>query len=139
MSTTQTDFRGPLQGTEDVKRVALGSAAGAVIENYDFVGFGTASALYFGAAFFPGSDPRAGLPLSFATVGVAFVAGPFGGIAGGHPGDKIGRTPVLIASLLLMGIATFAIGLLPTYAKAGALAPALLAIVRIIQAIAYGA
>ena len=81
----------------------------------------------------------AGILSSFATLGVGFIARPFGGIVGGHLGDKIGRKPVLIASLLLMGIATFAIGLLPTYAQAGTLAPALLVIVRIIQGIAYGA
>ena len=85
----------------------------AVIETYDFIGFGTAAALYFGRAFFPNSSPLAGTLLSFATLGVGFVARPLGGIIGGHLGDKVGRKPVLVASLILMGLATFAIGLLP--------------------------
>src|SRR5688572_25009536 len=139
MDGNALDIRGPIHGTKDVKRVALASAAGAVIESYDFIGFGTAAALYFGNAFFPGGDPIVGTLSSFATLGVGFVARPIGGIIGGHLGDRIGRKPVLVASLLLMGLATFAIGLLPTYATAGAWAPAMLVIVRIIQGLAYGA
>lgn len=139
MGQTQLDIRGPVHGTSDVRRVALGSTAGAVIESYDFIGFGTAAALYLGQAFFPGGDPIVGTLASFATLGVGFVARPLGGIVGGHLGDKVGRKPVLVASLLLMGFATFAIGLLPTYAMVGAWAPALLVTVRIIQGLAYGA
>lgn len=139
MGETQLSMRGPVHGTSDVRRVALGSTAGAVIESYDFIGFGTAAALYLGAAFFPGGNPTVGVLSSFATLGVGFVARPLGGIIGGHLGDKVGRKPVLIASLLLMGFATFAIGLLPTYATIGAWAPALLVTVRIIQGLAYGA
>ena len=139
MGESQLDIRGPVHGTSDVRRVALGSTAGAVIESYDFIGFGTAAALYLGQAFFPGGDPIAGTLAAFATLGVGFVARPLGGIIGGHLGDKVGRKPVLVASLLLMGFATFAIGLLPTYAMVGAWAPALLVTVRIIQGLAYGA
>ena len=94
---------------------------------------------YLNTAFFPSDDPMAGTLASFATLGVGFVFRPLGGIVGGHLGDKVGRKPVLVASLLLMGLATFAIGLLPTYAQVGALAPTLLVIVRIIQGMAYGA
>ena len=112
---------------------------GAVIETYDFIGFGTAAALYFGTAFFPGSDPVTGTLLSFATLGVGFAARPIGGIIGGHLGDRVGRKPVLVASLILMGLATFAIGLLPTYAMVGIVAPILLVVVRIIQGLAFGA
>ncbi len=139
MSESQLDMRGPVHGTHEVRRVAVGSTAGAVIESYDFIGFGTAAALYLGAAFFPGGDPIVGTLAAFATLGVGFVARPLGGIIGGHLGDKVGRKPVLVASLLLMGFATFAIGLLPTYAMVGAWAPALLVTVRIIQGLAYGA
>ncbi len=139
MGESQLDIRGPVHGTSDVNRVALGSTAGAVIESYDFIGFGTAAALYLGEAFFPGGDPITGTLAAFATLGVGFVARPLGGIIGGHLGDKVGRKPVLVASLLLMGFATFAIGLLPTYAMVGAWAPALLVTVRIIQGLAYGA
>jgi MFS family permease len=139
MSNEALAMRGPVHGTKDAKRVAVGSAVGAVIETYDFIGFGTAAALYFGTAFFPGADPVTGTLASFATLGVGFAARPLGGIIGGHLGDRLGRKPVLVASLIVMGIATFAIGLLPTYAAVGVLAPVLLVAVRIIQGLAFGA
>ena len=139
MSNDALTMRGPVHGTKEAKRVAVGSGVGAVIETYDFIGFGTAAALYFGTAFFPGADPVTGTLASFATLGVGFAARPLGGIIGGHLGDKVGRKPVLVASLILMGLATFAIGLLPTYSQVGLLAPALLVLVRIIQGLAFGA
>ena len=139
MSEAAITMRGVVNGTPQRKRVAVGSGVGAVIETYDFIGFGTAAALYFGTAFFPGSDPVTGTLLSFATLGVGFAARPIGGIIGGHLGDRVGRKPVLVASLIVMGLATFAIGLLPTYAMVGILAPILLVIVRIIQGLAFGA
>lgn len=139
MSNEALTMRGPVHGTKDAKRVAIGSGVGAVIETYDFIGFGTAAALYFGTAFFPGGDPLTGTLAAFATLGVGFAARPLGGIIGGHLGDRIGRKPVLVASLILMGLATFAIGLLPTYAQVGLLAPALLVTVRVIQGLAFGA
>lgn len=139
MSDDALKMRGPVRGTKDARRVAVGSAVGAVIETYDFIGFGTAAALYFGTAFFPHSSPVAGTLAAFATLGVGFAARPLGGIIGGHLGDKVGRKPVLVASLIVMGLATFAIGLLPTYAAVGVLAPALLVTVRIIQGLAFGA
>jgi MFS family permease len=139
MSNEALTMRGPVHGTKDARRVALGSSVGAVIETYDFIGFGTAAALYFGTAFFPGADPVTGTLASFATLGVGFAARPLGGIIGGHLGDRLGRKPVLVASLVLMGLATFAIGLLPTYATVGLLAPALLVFVRIVQGLAFGA
>ncbi|MCH6470806.1 MFS transporter [Sinomonas terrae] len=139
MSNEALALRGPVHGTADARRVAIGSSVGAVIETYDFIGFGTAAALYLGKAFFPGADPLAGTLASFATLGVGFAARPLGGFIGGHLGDRLGRKPVLVASLVAMGLATFAIGLLPTYAQVGLLAPALLVTVRIIQGIAFGA
>ncbi|MGW5106032.1 MFS transporter [Nocardia sp. NPDC004123] len=139
MSDEALAMRGPMHGTAQARRVAVGSGVGAVIETYDFIGFGTAAALYFGNAFFPGTDPLTGTLASFATLGVGFAARPLGGILGGHLGDRIGRKPVLVASLIVMGLATFAIGLLPTYAQAGIAAPALLVTVRIIQGLAFGA
>lgn len=139
MSDVALTMRGPVHGTPDAKKVAIGSGVGAVIETYDFIGFGTAAALYFGHAFFPGASPTAGLLASFATLGVGFLARPLGGIIGGHLGDKVGRKPVLVASLIVMGLATFAIGLLPTYASVGILAPILLVTVRIVQGLAFGA
>ncbi|MET1035652.1 MAG: MFS transporter [Arthrobacter sp.] len=138
--TTQTlAMRGHVHGTKDARKVAIGSGVGAVIETYDFIGFGTAAALYFGTAFFPGADSVTGTLAAFATLGVGFAARPLGGILGGHLGDKLGRKPVLVASLILMGLATFAIGLLPTYEQVGLAAPILLVLVRIIQGLAFGA
>ena len=139
MSDVALSMRGPVHGTKDARKVAIGSSVGAVIETYDFIGFGTAAALYFGHAFFPGASPIAGTLASFATLGVGFAARPLGGIVGGHLGDKLGRKPVLVASLIVMGLATFVIGLLPTYAAVGILAPILLVTVRIIQGVAFGA
>src|SRR5213596_2031464 len=139
MSDYALEMRGPVRGTKEAKRVAVGSGVGAVIETYDFIGFGTAAALYFGTAFFPGTDAVTGTLASFATLGVGFAARPLGGIVGGHLGDKLGRKPVLVASLILMGLATFAIGLLPTYSQVGLIAPVLLVLVRVIQGLAFGA
>jgi MFS transporter, MHS family, shikimate and dehydroshikimate transport protein len=139
MSDAALSMRGPVNGTKDAKKVAIGSGVGAVIETYDFIGFGTAAALYFGTAFFPGASPVAGTLAAFATLGVGFAARPLGGIIGGHLGDRLGRKPVLVASLIVMGLATFAIGLLPTYASVGIIAPILLVTVRIIQGLAFGA
>jgi MHS family shikimate/dehydroshikimate transporter-like MFS transporter len=139
MSTDTLNMRGPVHGSKEIKKVALGSSVGAVIETYDFIGFGTAAALYFGTVFFPNSDPIVGTLASFATLGVGFAARPLGGIIGGHLGDRVGRKPVLVASLIIMGLATFAIGLLPTYAMVGVLAPVLLVAVRIVQGLAFGA
>lgn len=139
MSSEALAMRGPVRGTPDAKRVAVGSGVGAVIETYDFIGYGTAAALYFGTVFYPSEDPLVGTLLSFATLGVGFLARPLGGVIGGHLGDRIGRKPVLVASLIAMGLATFVIGLLPTYAQVGILAPILLVSVRIIQGVAFGA
>ncbi|WP_054246719.1 MFS transporter [Rhodococcus opacus] len=139
MSTETLRMRGPVHGTKDAKRVAIGSSVGAVIETYDFIGFGTAAALYFGTAFFPGADPVTGTLAAFATLGVGFAARPLGGVLGGHLGDKLGRKPVLVASLIAMGVATFAIGLLPTYSQVGLIAPVLLVLVRVVQGLAFGA
>ncbi|TFV78330.1 MFS transporter [Blastococcus sp. CT_GayMR19] len=129
----------PIDGTPTKKKVAVGCSIGATIETYDFIGFGTAAALYFNDAFFPANDPLSGTLLSFATLGVGFAVRPLGGIIGGHLGDRIGRKPVLVGSLLLMGIATVLIGLLPTYAQVGVLAPILLVAVRVVQGLAFGA
>src|ERR687889_1274952 len=129
----------PIEGTPMKKRVAAGSSIGAMIETYDFIGFGIAAALYFNKVFFPANDPLSGTLLSFATLGIGFVVRPLGGIIGGILGDKIGRKPVLVGSLLLMGAATVLIGALPTYQQVGVWAGILLVIVRVIQGLAFGA
>src|SRR6476659_10731747 len=139
MSNEALTMRGPVHGTREAKRVAIGSSVGAVIETYDFIGFGTAAALYFGTAFFPSADPVTGTLLSFATRGIGFAVRPLGGIIGGYLGDRIGRKPVLVGSLLLMGIATVLIGCLPTYQQVGVWAGILLVAVRVVQGLAFGA
>src|SRR3954470_2102291 len=129
----------PIDGTPTKKKVAIGCSIGATIETYDFIGFGTAAALYFNNAFFPSTDPLSGTLLSFATLGIGFAVRPLGGIIGGYLGDRIGRKPVLVGSLLLMGIATVLIGCLPTYAQVGSWAGILLVAVRVVQGLAFGA
>ena len=129
----------PIQGTPEKRKVAIGCSIGATIETYDFIGFGTAAALYFNHAFFPATDPLSGTLLSFATLGIGFAVRPLGGIIGGYLGDRIGRKPVLVGSLLLMGIATVLIGCLPTYQQVGSWAGILLVAVRVVQGLAFGA
>ncbi|MFJ1997802.1 MFS transporter [Streptomyces asiaticus] len=120
-------------------RTALASAVGTCVENYDFVAYGTASALYFGDAFFPNSDPVVGTLLAFVTLGVGFLMRPIGGAVGGYLGDRHGRKPVLVGALLTMGIATVLIGMLPTYQQVGVAAPVLLVVIRCVQGLAFGA
>jgi MFS family permease len=126
-------------GSPDKLKTAIGSAVGTTIENYDFLAYGTAAALYFNEVFFHSEDPVVGLLLGFGTFGIGFAMRPLGGVIGGYLGDKIGRKPVLVGALLLMGISTVLIGVLPTYAQVGILAPILLTLIRIIQGIAFGA
>src|SRR5205814_4364102 len=120
------------------RRVMIASAIGTTVEWYDFLLYGTAAALVFGKVFFPKSDPLTGTMFAFATYGVGFMARPIGGIIFGHFGDRIGRKRLLIISLLLMGIATFLIGLLPTFNQVGVLAPTLLVILRLVQGFGLG-
>ena len=122
----------------EARRVALASAIGTTIEWYDFFIYGTAAAVVFAPQFFPQVSPLAGTLASFATFAIGFGARPLGGIVMGHFGDRIGRKSTLVWCLLLMGISTFAIGLLPSYASIGAWAPALLVFLRFLQGFALG-
>ena len=126
-------------GSPDKLKTAIGSAVGTTIENYDFLAYGTAAALYFGDAFFHAEDPVVGVLLGFLTFGIGFAMRPLGGIIGGYLGDKHGRKPVLVGALLIMGFATVLIGFLPTYAQIGVWAPILLTLIRVIQGLAFGA
>jgi MFS family permease len=120
------------------RRALFGSFFGTALESYDFVLFGSAAGLIFGRLFFPGSDPVAGTLLAYGTFAVGFVARPLGGIVFGNYGDRLGRKPMLLITLGLMGFVTVAIGLLPTYAQVGVAAPILLTLLRFLQGIAYG-
>jgi MFS family permease len=122
-----------------LRHVMLAAAIGSALEWYDFFIYGAASALVFGPLFFPRFDPAAGTLASFATFAVGFLARPFGGLFFGHFGDRWGRKPMLVATLLLVGGSTFAIGLLPTYAQAGIWAPVLLLLLRLLQGFGAGA
>ncbi|WP_199254192.1 MFS transporter [Mycolicibacterium mengxianglii] len=119
-------------------RIVVASMVGTTIEFFDFYIYATAAVSVFPHLFFPKGDGTAALLASLATFGLAFVARPLGSILFGHFGDRVGRKATLVGSLLTMGIATFAIGLLPTYAQIGVLAPALLAVMRFAQGLALG-
>ncbi|MEQ7010436.1 MFS transporter [Actinopolymorpha sp. B17G11] len=119
-------------------KVVMASLVGTTIEWYDFFLYGSAAALVFNTLFFPEQDPTVGTMLAFVTYALGFVARPIGGIVFGHFGDKLGRKKMLVVSLLLMGGATFAIGLLPTYATIGVAAPLLLLLCRLVQGFAVG-
>lgn len=121
-----------------ISKVVFASLIGTAIEWYDFFLYGSAAALVFGPLFFPESEPAAATMLAFGTYAIGFVARPLGGIIFGHFGDKLGRKTMLVVSLLLMGAATFAIGLLPTYATVGIAAPLLLLTCRMLQGFAVG-
>ncbi|MFN0041492.1 MAG: MFS transporter [Burkholderiales bacterium] len=121
------------------RRVLLASAVGSALEWYDFFIYGTAAALVFGELFFPKADPAVGTLLAFASFGVGFIARPFGGMVFGHLGDRIGRKPVLVITLILVGAGTFLIGLLPTYDSIGIWAPILLVLLRLVQGFGAGA
>ncbi|MEU5975585.1 MFS transporter [Streptomyces sp. NPDC047315] len=120
------------------RRVATASFVGTAIEFYDFYIYGTAAALVLDDAFFPHLSPVNGVLASFSTYAVAFIARPVGSVLFGHFGDRLGRKSMLVASLLLMGLSTAAIGLLPTYDTWGAWAPALLVTLRFLQGIGLG-
>jgi metabolite-proton symporter len=120
------------------RRVLLASLAGTTIEFFDFYIFATAAVLVFPKQFFPSSDPTAATLQSLATFALAFFARPVGSLLFGHFGDRIGRKATLVAALLTMGVSTVAIGLLPTYASIGTLAPVLLAVCRFGQGLGLG-
>ena len=121
-----------------IVRVVAASMAGTTVEWYDFFLYGVAAAVVFPAVFFPTGDPTAGTLASLATFAIGFIARPIGGLVFGHFGDRIGRKKLLVLSLLLMGVSTFAIGLLPGYATIGVAAPLLLVLLRLIQGFALG-
>ena len=120
------------------RRAGFAAFVGTAIEWYDFYIYGTAAALVFGPLFFPGTDRLAGIAAAFATYAVGFFVRPLGGIIFGHIGDRLGRRPSLVITLLLMGVSTVLVGLLPTYEAIGVLAPMLLIALRVLQGLAVG-
>jgi len=124
---------------EQLRRATLASSVGSALEYYDFYIYGLASALIFGPLFFSPLGPDGALIASFATYGVGFAARPFGGLIFGYIGDRFGRKMVLILTIALMGTASFAIGLLPTFEQAGMIGAVLLVTLRIIQGLGAGA
>jgi len=119
-------------------RVTTAVSIGTVIEWYDFFLYGTAAALVFPQLFFPAADSVVGSLLSFATFATGFAARPLGGVLFGHLGDRVGRKKVLVVTLIMMGIATVGVGVLPTYGQIGIAAPVLLVVLRIIQGLGTG-
>jgi len=120
------------------RRVAAASFVGTTIEWYDYFIYGSAAALVFAPQFFPTADPLTGTLAAFATFAVGFVARPIGGIVMGHFGDTVGRKSMLVISMMMMGLATVCIGLLPNYASIGIAAPILLVVLRFVQGLGVG-
>src|SRR6201995_1232848 len=125
-------------GQTKLNSVVFASCFGTIIEWYDFLIYATAAALIFNKAFFPTFDPLAGTLAALGSYAVGFLARPLGGALFGHFGDRLGRKSMLVVTLFIMGLSTFCIGLLPTYASIGILAPALLILLRIVQCIGLG-
>jgi MFS family permease len=124
--------------TTQLRRAVASSFLGSVIEYYDFLLYATASAVVFNKVFFSSLDPLVGTIASFGTFATGYLARPLGGVLFGHFGDLLGRKKMLVLTMSLMGVASFLIGLLPTYAAAGWLAPAGLVLLRVVQGISVG-
>ena len=122
----------------DLKRVVAASMIGATIEWYDFFLYGTVAGIVFNKLYFPAKDPLISILLAYTTFAIGFVARPVGGLIFGHFGDRIGRKNMLVLTLMIMGVATVLIGLLPTYQQIGTAAPVLLLCLRILQGIGLG-
>lgn len=136
--TTQTESSED-NTEQSMRKVASTALAGTSIEWYDFFIYGTAAALVFPTAFFPAGMPTTmALVASFSTFAVGFIARPLGGVIFGHYGDRVGRKKTLVVALLIMGVGTTMIGLLPTYESIGVLAPLLLVLLRFVQGLAIG-
>ena len=124
--------------TRDLRRILGSSFLGSVIEYYDFILYATAASLIFDKVFFGNLSPGLALFSSFGTLAVGYIARPLGGIVFGHFGDRLGRKKMLVLSMMMMGVATVAIGLLPTTATIGAAAPVILVLLRVVQGVAVG-
>src|SRR4029453_8392352 len=124
--------------TRTTVRLAAASAVGTTLEWYDFTVYNTLAALIFNQLFFPSFDPMSGTILAFSTYAVGYLSRPLGGLVFGHLGDKRGRRFVLVLTLVLMGLCTGLMGLLPTYTSIGIYSPILLVTLRFVQGVALG-
>lgn len=140
MDAVMTGSPGGGAASQDRSRrlVTFASLIGTTVEWYDFFLYGTITGLVFNKLFFPSGDPFVSTMLAYTVYAVGFVTRPVGGVLFGHFGDRIGRKPLLVLTLLIMGIATFLIGLIPTYAQIGVAAPLLLLLLRLLQGIGLG-
>lgn len=138
MTTPGPATTAPPASRTSLRRLAVASCAGTTIEYYDFLAYAIAAATVFNVVFFPAEDPLVGTLLALGSFAAGFLARPLGGILFGHFGDRVGRKQMLLISLVLMGIATVAVGLLPTYAQIGVWAPIILTLLRILQGLAAG-
>ncbi|GAA1558891.1 MULTISPECIES: MFS transporter [Brevibacterium] len=129
----------PQDEKKRLRKVAIATIVGTTVEWYDFYLYATMASIVFGTIFFPAGDSQVNTLSAFATFAVGFIARPIGGIVFGHLGDRLGRKKVLVITFALMGISTFCIGFLPTYANIGAWAPILLVILRVFQGMGAGA
>lgn len=137
-TTTAVPLRTEAQRLRAIRLIAVASLIGTTIEWYDFILYTSLAGLIFNKLFFPASDPVVSLVLAYATFAVGFITRPIGGAFFGHFGDRIGRKPLLVLTLSMMGVATFLIGLVPTYASIGIAAPLMVIALRLIQGFAMG-
>ena len=121
-----------------IRQIASASLIGSVVEWYDFFLYGTMAALVFNSEFFPKFDPLTGTLAAFTTFAAGFITRPIGGIVFGHLGDRLGRKPMLVVTMMIMGLSTFAMGLLPSYDSIGVAAPLLLVLLRMFQGLGLG-
>src|ERR1700760_953480 len=140
MSTAVSAYGGlsASQNDRQLRRALIASTIGAPIEWYDFLLYGTVTGLVFGKLFFPGSEPLIGVLQAFGVFFIGFIGRPIGAAIFGHFGDRIGRKATLITTLLVTGLATVAVGLVPTYAVIGVWGAVLLTVIRLIQGIGVG-
>jgi MHS family shikimate/dehydroshikimate transporter-like MFS transporter len=128
----------PVGKTTEIQRIVVSSVIGTAVEWYDFLIYGTATALVFNKLFFPSSDPALSTIASFGTLAVGYLARPLGAAIFGHYGDRVGRKAMLAITITIMGLGTFLIGLLPTYDQIGIAAPVLLVLLRLLQGVGLG-
>ncbi|WP_020666040.1 MFS transporter [Amycolatopsis nigrescens] len=138
MTGTPDNAQKEQKNRRELRTVVASSIIGTTVEWYDFFLYGTAAGTVFNTLYFPSDDPLIGTLLSFTTFALGFVARPIGGLIFGHIGDRVGRKKTLVATMLIMGVATCAIGLVPTYASIGVAAPIILVLLRLAQGVAIG-